>query len=206
MKKIRLLIVDDHFFVRSGLAASLAPEPDLTIAGEAETVPAAITAWEELRPDVTLLDLRLGAASGFDVLRAIRLADPAAAVLVFSVEETEEDIYQAHEAGALGYLSKSAPRRDLLAAIRALAAGKRSFTPAAEALIKHRHIRTGLSARELEVLRLIADGQSNKLIAAGLGIAENTVKVHVARLLEKLDAPDRTSAAKQAIQRGLVRL
>ncbi len=206
MKSIRLLLVDDHFFVRSGLTTSLSSEPDLIIVGEADSVASAITAWEQLRPDVTLLDLRLADGSGMEALRAIRAQDPNAAVLIFSVEETEEDIYRSHEAGAAGFLSKSAPRRELLHAIRVIASGQRYFSPTATALIQQRQTHTGLSARELEVLHLIVAGLTNKLIADRLGIAENTVKVHVARLLEKLNAPDRTSAAKQALQRGLVRL
>jgi DNA-binding NarL/FixJ family response regulator len=206
MKPIRLLIVDDHFFVRSGLTTSLSTEPDMQIVGEAENVPAAIKAYQELRPQVTLLDLRLADASGLDALREIRRQDPVAAVLVFSVEETEEDIFRSHEAGSMGYLSKSAPRRELLAAIRSVASGKHHFSTAAETLIRERNARTGLSPRELDVLRLIVDGLANKEISTQLGIAENTVKVHVARLLEKLDAPDRTAAANQAIRRGLVRV
>ncbi len=206
MKKLRLLIVDDHFFVRSGLSASIAPEDDLLVVGEAESVAAATSAWRELRPDVTLLDLRLGEDTGLDALREIRSLDPAAAVLVFSVDQTEEDIFRAHEAGAMGYLSKSALRRDLLAAIRAIGSGQRHYSHAAESVIRERSARTGLSSRELDVLRLIVEGLPNKLIAGRLGIAENTVKVHVAHLLEKLDAPDRTTAARQAIQRGLVRV
>jgi DNA-binding NarL/FixJ family response regulator len=204
MNTIRLLIVDDHFFVRSGLTTSLGPEPDLEIVGEAENVASAVAAWELHRPAVTLLDLRLAEGSGLDALREIRALDEGAAVLVFSVEETEEDIFRSHEAGAMGYLAKSAPRRELLLAIRTVASGQRYFSPVAEALIRERKSRTGLSTRELQVLHVVVDGLSNKEIAERLGIAENTAKVHVARVLEKLGAQDRTTASKIAIQRGFV--
>lgn len=203
---IRLLIVDDHFFVRAGLANSLADEPDLLLAGEAGSVAEAVRAYDELRPDVILLDLRLPDGTGAEALAEIRARHPDARAVVFSVDETEEDIWSAHEAGALAYLPKSASRQELLAAVRAAAAGREYFPPAIAARLRERRARTALSARELDVLRLVVAGESNKLIADQLGIAQNTVKIHVTHLMAKLGAPDRTSAAKLAVQRGLVRI
>ncbi|MBB5352062.1 two-component system NarL family response regulator [Haloferula luteola] len=202
---LRILIVDDHFFVRAGLKSSLESEPDLTICGEAANAAEALLAHSTLRPDLILLDLRLPDRDGLDLLEHLKNRDPSTQVIVFSVDETETDIARALEAGAAGYLPKSSPRSQLLAGIRAVAEGGTSFPPTIAAKFREHRSRTPLSPREREILHLIVDGQPNKLIAAALGISENTVKLHVSNLLAKTDAPDRTSIVKLAIQRGWVR-
>lgn len=204
--RIRLLIVDDHFFVREGLTNSLREEADLMIAGEAVNAADAVQTYRLLQPDVILLDLRLPDCSGTEALTEIRKIDPQAVAVIFSVDETEEDIYRAHEAGAMGYLSKSAPRQQLIEAVRTVANGRPYFPPAIAERLRERNARPPLSPRELEVLRQVVLGESNKLIADRLHIAENTVKIHVTHLMAKLGAPDRTSAARIAVQRGLIRL
>lgn len=204
--RIHLLIVDDHFFVRAGLANSLREEPDIVVAGEAGSAEEAVRAYEILRPDVVLLDLRLPDGNGTDALMEIRAQHPEARALIFSVDETEEDIFQAHEAGALGYLPKSSPRQQLLEAVRTVATGRPYFPAAIAERLRERKARAPLSPRELDVLRLVVAGESNKLIGDRLGIADNTVKIHLTHLMAKLGASDRTGAAKIAVQRGIVRL
>ncbi|WP_193211072.1 response regulator [Luteolibacter marinus] len=202
---LRILLVDDHFFVRAGLKGSLDGEADLSICGEAATAAEAIAAHQDLRPDLILLDLRLPDLDGLEVLDQIKAYIPETKVIVFSVDETETDIARAVGSGAAGYLPKSTPRAELLAAIRAVAAGGTCFPPRIAEKFREQRARTPLSPREMEILHLVVDGQPNKLIAAALGISENTVKLHVSNLLAKTGAPDRTSVVKLAIQRGWVR-
>lgn len=206
MRRIRLLLVDDHFMVRLGLSGSLASEPDFTIVGEASDGAGALRAFRTHTPDVTLLDGRLPDSHGVDVLKQMLAERPDARVVLLSVDETEEDIHRALEAGARGYLPKSLPREELLAAIRAVHAGAIHLPAAIATRLAERNRRAVLSARELEVLHLVALGHANKVIAAKLNLAEITVKVHVSHILGKLGAPDRTRATTLAIERGLVRL
>lgn len=206
MKKIRLLLVDDHFMVRLGLAGSLGLEADLEIVAEAGSGAEALQAFRRHTPDVTLLDGRLPDAHGVDVLKTMLGERPEAQVMLLSVDETEEDIHRAIEAGARAYLPKSLPREELLAAIRAVHAGKLHLPASIADRLAERNRRVPLTKRELEILHLVALGFANKQIAARLALAEITVKVHVSRVLEKLGAPDRTRATTLAIERGLVRL
>ena len=201
---MRLLLCDDHFVVRSGLAASLSLEEDLEIAAEASTAEEALEAYGKENPDLVLMDLQLGDGSGIDATEKIRKADPEARVLMFSSFARDEDIHRAILAGALGYLRKTAPREELLEAVRAVASGKRHLPPEIAARLADRIGRQDPSPREMEVLTLVSKGNSNKEIASELGLSEETVKHHISNLLAKLEARDRTQAVTEALRRGLL--
>ncbi len=201
---IRVLLVDDHFVVRSGLAASLGLEDDLTVVAEAGDVPGALARFKEHLPDVVIMDLQLGPGSGLDATAQICREHPAAKILVFSSFARDEDIYRAIRAGALGYLHKAAPREDLLMAVRTVAQGRRFLPPDIAQRLAERLGRPEPSARELEVLSLIAQGRSNKEIAATLGVSDETVKTHVSNVMQKLHAQDRAHAVTEAIRQGLL--
>lgn len=204
-QKIRLLLVDDHLVVRIGLRSLLEVQPDMTVTAEAAGGISAVDAFAKYQPDVTLMDLRMPDMSGTEATAAIRRTNPDARVLVLTTFDNDEDIYRALEAGAMGYLVKNTDGESLLAAIRAVHAGTYRLPPSIAATLAERQTMPGLSPRELEVLRLIVGGLSNKEIANRLGLAENTVKNHVKMILEKLNVADRTQAATTALQRGLVR-
>jgi two-component system NarL family response regulator len=205
--RIRLLIVDDHPVVRDGLVAILNEgEPDIEVAGEASDGKEAVVAWRTLRPTVTIMDLQLPGQSGVEAIKAIRLEDPEARVLVLTTFDGDADIQRALEAGARGYLLKSVRRPILLEAVRAVAAGQRYLPPATAARLVEAMGAERLTPREVDVLRLLAQGQRNREIAEALGLAEPTVKIHVNNLLRKLDAKDRTEAAVIALKRGLIHL
>lgn len=205
-RKLRLLLVDDHAVIRMGLAGSLNLEPDLTVIGEAGKGSQAIELHRKLRPDVVLMDFRLPDMTGVEATRAICREFPDARVLMLTVHEGEEDVYSAMQAGALGYVQKSIGWKELLAAIRSVAAGERYLPADLAARLKERLGREPLSERELEVLHLIVRGQSNKEIGVSLNISDVTVKRHITHILEKLGVLDRTQAAIAAIQRGIVHL
>lgn len=204
--KIRLLLVDDHLVVRIGLRGLLETQADLEVVGEAASGAAAIREFEKHRPDVTLMDLRMPDRSGAETTAAIRASFPDARILVLTTFDTDEDIYRALEAGAVGYLLKSTDSKPLLGTIRAVHAGTYRLPADIAARLAERRAMPELSAREREVLELIVRGRSNKEIGSALGVAENTVKNHVKVILDKLRVQDRTQAATTAIQRGLVRL
>lgn len=201
---MKLLLIDDHFVVRSGLAASLALEEDMEVVAELDSGDRAVTAYAEHQPDVVIMDLQLPGLSGIEATQALISADPAARVLIFSTFARDEEIHRALRAGALGYLQKSASRPDLLAAIRAVAAGRQSLPPDIAARLSERDTRADITPRELEILTLVTQGNANKEIAASLGIAEDTVKQHVSRILQKLGVNDRAQATAEAIRLGLV--
>ena len=200
----RILLVDDHYVVRIGMSSSLNLEPDLEVVAEAENGEAAIALFREHRPDVVVLDWRLPDLSGGDVIKALRAEFPGARVLVLSAFESEEVIYQALQAGAVGYLAKSSRRPELIAAVRLAAQGKAAFSAEIAAKLAQRIRRPGLSPRELEVVAELVDGNSNKEIASHLEISENTVKLHITHIMQKLRAKDRTHVASIALQQGLV--
>lgn len=206
MKKIRVLIVDDHFMVRIGLSGSLAEETDIEVVGEAGEGEGALRAFRKHAPDVTLLDGRMPGRHGLEVLREMRAQRPDAKIILLSVDDTDEDFHRALQAGANAYVPKALPREELLAAIRTVHRGGKYLPPGVAERLASRAERPNLSPRELEILRLVALGNANKEIAARLGLAEVTVKVYVSRILEKLGVPDRTRASTLAIERGLVRL
>ena len=204
---IRLLIVDDHPVVRDGLVAILHEgEPDLEVVGEAGDGKEAVTTWRNLRPTVTIMDLQLPGQTGVEAIREIRREDPEARILVLTTFDGDADIQRALEAGARGYLLKSVRRNILIEAVRAVAAGQRYLPPTTAARLVEAMEAERLTARELDVLRLLAQGERNREIAATLGLAEPTVKIHVNNLLRKLQAKDRTEAAVIALKRGLVHL
>ncbi len=206
MKPIRLFLIDDHFFVRKGLSASLASEPDIDVVAQAEDMPSAIREFRKHRPAVTLLDQHLATSTGLEILKELLSEFPDARIVFLTVDESEETVFQAMDNGAVGYLSKSSPRRILLEAIREVAAGNLYLPAAFRQLLDRRKERPTLTQREAEVLSLIVAGESNKMIAHSLGIAEMTVKVHIARIFEKLGVHDRISAAMIAVQRGLAKV
>lgn len=203
-RPIRLLLVDDHFVVRSGIASSLALEDDLQIAGEAGDANEALVSYAKLLPDVVIMDLQMGKTSGIDGTASICKEHPGARILIFSSFARDEDIYRSLRAGALGYLQKAAPREDLLQAIRTVATGKRYLPSDIGQRLADRLSRPEPSPREQEVLSLIAQGHSNKEIAGQLGLSEDTVKRHVSNVLDKLGVQDRTQAVTEALRRGLL--
>ena len=204
--KIRLLIVDDHFVVRLGLASALNLEPDMAVIAEAPDGPQAIEAYRKHRPDVVVMDYQLPGLNGAEATKAIRAEFPQARVIVLSVFKAEEDVHRAVQAGAAAYLPKSSEPEELLEAIRSVHAGDTYFPAAIANVLAGRAKRDPLSAREIEVLAMIVSGHSNKEISSGLGISENTVKFHTTRIFEKLGVLDRVQAATAAIERGIVHL
>jgi DNA-binding NarL/FixJ family response regulator len=205
-KKTRVLLVDDHFVVRMGLAGSINAERDLMVVAECGSGELAVELYRTHRPDVVVMDGRLPGMGGLAATAAICREFQEARVVMLSNYDGEEDIYQAVEAGARAYLPKSVDRDELLVTIRRVADGHTYFPPAIAARLAAREQRPELSPREMEVLRLVVEGASNKDIAKTLGVAEITVKLHVSKLLEKLDVADRTEAATTAIRRGIVHL
>lgn len=206
MNAIRILVVDDHPIMRVGVAALIGSSAEMECIGQAGNGEEAVRLHAELKPDVTLMDLRLPDISGVEAIRRIRFADAQAKLIVLTTYEGDEDIHQAMEAGASGYLVKGLPQEMLVAAVRKVHAGGRYLPSPMSRALAERTPDSSLSAREREVLELIAKGQSNKEIATSLGITEATVKCHVSVILARLQASDRTQAVVKAIQRGLVHL
>lgn len=205
-KAIRLQLVDDQFFVRTGLAAALNAEPDMEVVAEAGSVAEAIEEYRRQQPDVVMMDHALPDGTGIDALKMIRVEFPDAVVVMLTINETEESVFHAINAGAAGYLAKSVPRGELLSAVRQVAAGG-SVLPADLAYkLQQRRLREELSPRELEILKLVVGGTPNKLISDALGLAEKTVKWHMTNIFEKLNVMDRTSAATAALKRGIIAL
>jgi len=204
--RIRVLLVDDHPVVREGLRAMIETQDDMEVIGESENGADAIKAFDALRPDVLLLDLKLPDMDGVRVIEVIRESHPDARIIVLTTYVGDVQARRALRAGAMGYLLKASLRRDLRDSIRAVDAG--SFSVQAEiATDLARHAAAGeLTQRELAVLREIASGHSNKIVADRLGIREDTVKAHVTNILSKLKANDRTHAVTIALQRGFLEL
>ncbi|MDZ4404710.1 response regulator transcription factor [Prosthecobacter sp.] len=203
---ITLLLIDDHFVVRSGLVASLELEDDLKVVGEADRGEDAAKLFAKKKPDIVLMDLQLPGISGIEATAALIREHPTARVLIFSTFARDEEIHAALKAGALGYLQKSSSRDDLLAAIRTVAQGERSLPADIAQRLKDRLAEPEITPREREILTLITQGNANKEIAATLGIGEDTVKQHVSRILMKLKVNDRAQATAEAIRRGLVQV
>jgi two-component system NarL family response regulator len=205
-RQLRILVADDHPVVRHGLIALVEHQPDMTVVAEAETGRQAVALFQAYHPDMVLMDLRMPELDGVEAILAIRAVAPQARILVLTTYDSDEDIYRGLRAGAMGYLLKDAPASDLLGAIRAVAAGQKRIPPEVAAKLAERMTSPELTLRELEVLRLVVGGQSNKEIGATLAIAEGTVRAHLNSIFQKLEAQDRTQAATIAIRRGLVRL
>ena len=204
--RIRLLTVDDHPLMREGTAAVIRSHADMLLVAEAANGTEAIQRFHEHQPDVTLMDLRLPDMSGIDALIAIRAEFPAARVLVLTTFEGDVEIQRALQAGARGYLLKSMPPGELLAGIREVHAGKKRIAPEVAAHLAEHMGEEALTARELEVLQQVAGGNRNRDIAGRLFITEETVKVHVKHIMEKLGAKDRTEAVAIALRRGIIQL
>lgn len=204
---IKLLIVDDHPVVRDGLSSMFARDPEFTVVGEAADGGEAVRLAEALSPDVVLMDLRMAGVDGVTAIGELRRRGVPARVLVLTTYDTDSHVLPAIEAGATGYLLKDAPRDELLRAVRAAARGESILSPsvAARLMNKWRTPSAGpLSPRELEVLQLVASGNTNREAAARLFITEATVKTHLLNIYSKLDVKDRAAAVAEAYHRGLL--
>jgi len=203
---IRILVVDDHQIVPQGLVALLSTVPDFKVVAEAGDGSEAVELHRELKPDITIMDLRLPRMSGVDAITAIRAESPQARFIVLTTFDGDEDIYRALQAGAKGYLLKGMNAEELTDAIRTVHAGRARIPTIVAERLAERVSGTELTTREREVLQLIVKGLSNKEIGNQLHISEATVKTHINNLLSKLGVSDRTQAATTALQRGLVHL
>jgi DNA-binding NarL/FixJ family response regulator len=203
---IRILAADDHPFIRAGLAAVIGGESDLVVVAEADNGEEALERYREHRPDIVLMDLRMPVMDGLAATRAILAEFPDARIVVLTTYDGDEDIYRALEAGAKGYLLKDMLRTEVLNTIRAVFGGRRGIPPAVALTLAEHTPRTALTRREIEVLQLVARGQTNQEIGTGIGRTEGTVKVHVKNILQKLNAKDRTEAVTTALKRGFIRL
>lgn len=205
-EKARVLVVDDHALLRTGVANIINQERDLHVVAEARDGQEAVDAYRRHRPDVTLMDLRMPVMEGVEAVRQIRAFDPHARVVVLTTYDADEDIARALEAGAKAYILKDIAAEALLSCVRHVLAGRTYLAPTAAAKLAERVTQVQLTPRELTTLRLMADGQSNKEIAQSLSISERTVKTHLGHLFEKLGVTSRTEAVRVATRRGLVRL
>lgn len=203
---VRILVADDHFIVRMGLVALINTEPHLKVVCEADDGVQVVAFFEKMRPDLVLMDSRMPLKSGPEATREIRQLVPDARVLMLSAFDGDEDIHAALDAGALGYVLKSATGKELIPAILAVASGKRWIPLGVAARLKSRNLYEELTAREIDVLNALALGLANKEIAEKLGISEYTAKDHLKNILAKLRVADRTQAVTSAVQRGLIYL
>lgn len=206
VRRIRVLCVDDHEVLRQGLTAVLATQPDIEVVAEASDGAAAVEAFRQFRPDVTLMDLRLPRMSGTEAIAAIRRDTPQARILVLTTYDGIDDIHRSLHAGARGYLLKDTLRRELVEAVRTVHRGGVWVSPSVAQRLAESVPHTTLTQREHEILGCIVRGLANKEIAVELGVAEGTVRIHVSHVLEKLGVSDRTQAAVAAIERGLFHL
>ncbi|MEO5923017.1 MAG: response regulator transcription factor [Bryobacteraceae bacterium] len=206
MGPIRILIGEDHLIARVGLAAILNAQPDMTVVGEGLNGEQIVALYREHQPDVTLMDIRMPVMNGFEAITAIRAEFPDASIVAVSTFGGDADVRKALYAGALAFLTKDAPQDELLQAIRVASEKKKYITPLVVAALEAEARGPDLSNRELEVLELLARGMSNKQIAHELRVADDTAKNHIKSILRKLGAQDRTQAATEAIQRGIIHL
>lgn len=203
---IQIMVVDDHHIVRQGLVALIGTIPDMKVVAQAADGVQAVELYRKHHPDVTLMDLRLPNKNGVDAITEIRREFPAARVIVLTTFDGDEDIYRALQAGAKGYLLKGMNADELTEAIRVVHAGKSRIPAVVAERLAERMGGPSLTGRELEVLKRIVGGRSNKEIASDLFISEATVKTHINSILSKLGVSDRTQAATTALQRGIVHL
>jgi DNA-binding NarL/FixJ family response regulator len=205
-QKIRILICDDHPIMRFGIAAIIQSQQNMDLVGQAGTAEEAIRLYWRLRPEITLMDLRLPDKSGVEVIRSVRRIDSEARFIVLTTYEGDEDIHQALEAGAMGYLIKGMPHEVLMEALRKVHGGRKFLPLPVTRALASRTPDSDLSTREREVLLLLVRGKSNREIADELSIKETTVKSHVSVILMRLNVTDRTQAVVTALQRGLAHL
>jgi len=214
METIKVLVVDDHAVVRDGLSGMLGMQEDLTVVGEAENGLEAVGKAEELQPDVILMDLRMPQLDGVGAVGRIQAENPQIKVIILTTYDSDEYVFQAIKAGAKGYILKDASRDELVDAVRAVHRGASPLHPKVITRVLDRLARLSrqhsgdevLSDREVEVLRLVSQGATNKEIAASLSITNGTARSHVANILRKLSAKDRTEAVIKAAQRGVINL
>ena len=206
---IRILVADDHPVVREGLTSMLDAQEDFDVVASVADGAEAISRHEELRPDVTLMDLRMPGVDGVNAIKEIRAANPDANILVLTTYDSDADIVRSVEAGAVGYLLKDAPREELFLAVRRTAAGESALSPSIASRMMERvrdPLGASLSSREIEVLELVADGRGNQRVADALSISVATVKTHLVHIYDKLGVDDRTSAVRVALERGIISL
>lgn len=203
-KRIKILVVDDHPFLREGLVGAIESQKDMVLIGEAADGAEGIELFRKHRPDVTLMDLQMPHMSGIDAIVAIRAEYPDARIVVLSAYKKDVQAFRAFRAGAVGYVLKNMLRKDLLETIRMVQNGRKRIPPEIAQELGEYAVEDALTEREIEVLRSIAIGASNKIIGARLGVSENTVKTHVQSILTKLGANDRTHAVTIAIRRGYI--
>ena len=205
-KRISVLCVDDHQIVREGIVAVIGRQIDMEVTGTAANGLQAVEAFLQNPPDVTLMDLQLPVLSGLEAIRRIRSADVHAKIIVLTTYHGDEDVHQALEAGAATYVLKEAVFNDLAGVVRAVHNGAQPLSDYVRRILATRLNYGQLTAREVEVLELIAQGLSNKEVGKSLGITEETTKVHVRNIMEKLDVEDRTEAVTRALRRGIIHL
>jgi two-component system NarL family response regulator len=202
--RIRTMVAEDHFVVRVGLSSIINSQPDMVNVAEAGNGKQAVEMYEKHQPDVTIMDLRLPGLSGIEAITAILAKFPRARIIMLSSFGGPENVFRAFQAGARAYFLKDVKGRDLVDAIRAVHAGQRPLPPEIAACLAERLPGPELSAREMEILRLIANGQTNKQIAGRLEISEGTVRVHASNLFAKLGCSDRAQAVSEAFRRGII--
>ena len=205
-KRISVLCVDDHQIVREGIVAVIGRQVDMEVTGTAANGLQAVEAFLQNPPDVTLMDLQLPVLSGLEAIRRIRSADVHAKIIVLTTYHGDEDVHRALEAGAATYVLKEAVLDDLAGVVRAVHNGAQPLSDDVRRILATRLNYGQLTAREVEVLELIAQGLSNKEVGKSLGITEETTKVHVRNIMEKLDVEDRTEAVTRALRRGIIHL
>jgi two-component system, NarL family, response regulator len=203
-KAIRILIVDDHPVVQAGLSSMLATQGEVEVIGSASSGEEALLMVQRDMPDILLLDLRMPGMNGIDTLRALKEMKASVRVIILTSFETDENIYRAVQAGAQGYLLKDTSQRQMLEAIATVHLGKRYIPNQIAARLAERMLRSNLTARESEILEMLAKGLTNKQIGNVLSISENTVRNHVNSIMEKLEVSDRTEAVAVAIQQGII--
>ena len=214
MESMKVLIADDHPVVREGLSAMLNRQPDIEVVGEAENGRECVEKTRELRPDIVLMDLRMPEMDGVEAMRQIAATNPEVRFIVLTTYDNDEYIFKGIEAGARAYLLKDSPREELFKAIRAVHRGESLIQPAVAGKVLDRFAELSrqvqapeaLSDREVDVVKLIAEGTANKEIAVSLHISESTVKTHIQTIFQKLGVSDRTGAVTQAIRKGIIRL
>ncbi len=214
MESMKVLIADDHPVVREGLSAMLKKQPDIEVVGEAENGRECVEKTRKLRPDIVLMDLRMPEMDGVEAMRQIAATNPEVRFIVLTTYDNDEYIFKGIEAGARAYLLKDSPREELFKAIRAVHRGESLIQPAVAGKVLDRFAELSrqvqapeaLSDREVEVIKLMAEGAANKEIAVSLHISESTVKTHIQTIFQKLGVSERTGAGTQAIRKGIIRL